>query len=155
MIGRARKRCRSEPDAQSRHHTDGPLVLQIVVLSFKALISGPTHAGRLGRELVFLLGGTAPHVVQTLGDLVGPTHGPLLRRLALRCVRQAMASPASEVAPAIEFPAPPAASGAPQPLPAASELCGCVGEGDKLVYGQAFPIARNPIEIGRASCREW
>ena len=53
------------------HDAQGPPIFQIVVLGLEAVVCRPAHARRFGREVVFVLGGTAPLVVQPLGKFAG------------------------------------------------------------------------------------
>jgi len=71
--------------------------------------------------------------MQALGDLTSSVQGALIpSAFALRGVSQPIAPPASEITPAIDLPAPPAALQAAEPLPTAAEHGGRVGEGDEL-----------------------
>ena len=99
----------------------------------EAAVGHPAHARRFRREVVFVLGGTAPPIVQALGNLAGPVRGALIRLFALRGVSQAVAQPAPEIAPAVDLPAAPAAIQAPEPPPAAAEHGGRVDERHELV----------------------
>jgi hypothetical protein len=84
--------------------------------------------------------------MQALGDLASTAQGTLIRSaFALRGVSQAVAQPASEIAPAVDLPASPAALQAAEPLPTAAEHGGRVGEGDEL-----GDVNRRPIAIRRS-----
>ena len=72
-------------------------------------------------KVVFVLGGTAPLVVQALGNFASSVRGALIRLFALRGVSQAIGQTAPKIAPAIDLPASPTAFQATEPLPAADE----------------------------------
>ena len=82
------------------HDAQGPPIFQIVVLRLEAVVRRPAHARRFRREVVFVLGGTAPLVVQALGNFASSVRGALIRPFALRGVSQAIAQTAPEIAPA-------------------------------------------------------
>ena len=90
------------PISEPGHEAQGPPIFQIVVLRLESVVRGPTHARRFRREVVFVLGGTAPLVVQALSNLASSVRGALIRLFALRGVSQAVARPAPEISPAIE-----------------------------------------------------
>ena len=97
------------------------------------MICGPAHAFRLGWKIPFGLCGALPHVVQTVGDPIGPLHGALGRVFILRRVFQPMALPTTEVAPAVDLASTPTARDALQPSASAPKPGGRMHEGHELV----------------------
>jgi thiamine pyrophosphate-dependent acetolactate synthase large subunit-like protein len=89
--------------------------------------------------------------MQALCDLASPVHGALTRTFALRGVSQPIAPPASEIAPAVDLPASPAASQAAEPLPSAAEPGRRIDEVDELINVDRRAVAvRRPVDQAHA-----
>ena len=69
------------------HDAQGPPIFQIVVLRLEAVVRGPAHARRFRREVVFVLGGTTPLVVQPLGNLASSVRGAPRCKLQVDYIR--------------------------------------------------------------------